>query len=615
MPSEKIMYNRVMSSIKRNLRSRIVFLNVLILFIMLIIIAGVAITYILQSHRKNTLEQLDLMGYNISYSVQQHINTMSEVSLQIAFNTTVIDFMKQIELQDRKSNIFSRNITDRTKFSKLFLSYLIKDNSVQRIIVFNDYSDYIYAGNVVAYDYNKIPLYDYSRKYAEVFSQRRPFYKELQEYDLLNPVDNNSYFVFTRPILEYASTQQTPSGYVQLFMPIRMLCATIDTLPTNTTAYIIDNTTNNVIYKNGSEIDPFLYTLPNNTTKKIQDTYIHKSNMANTNFAVIIVQEDSYILTLTLLIFSIASTVIFFIIFLAYRLQSNVIKKVLSPLTQLSQKLHDQQLNITKEVIQLEKDDDDELHKVTTAVNAILHQLYNSFDELLIAQRNEFNSYIFALHSQMDPHFIHNTLSVISSLSYEKNYKKIEEICQKLSSIIRYNSSAKETNTSTIKQELLAGQNYLELMKIRYEENLTWKIVDTESYKDTKVPKFIVQPLIENAFMHGLKHIEFPWCITIEVLSNNRKWQISVTDNGCGIDNGALQKINQNLEDVRNKVLKDILHDLEIGGLALTNIYARLYTKYGDNTIFALENHAERFTITVGGYYDNQKMTPTAIMP
>lgn len=231
----------------------------------------------------------------------------------------------------------------------------------------------------------------------------------------------------------------------------------------------------------------------------------------------------------------------------------------------------------------------------------LFHKLEKSKNEVIELKTSEMHAQILALQSQMNPHFLYNTLSVINASAIEENYEKTSELCTRLSSMLRYSSSFHE-NMVTLGEELQHARDYLALMKERFEDGFTYSINCDEELQQLFVPKVIFQPLIENSFQHGFKKKRPPWHIHINVLHIKEYWILEITDNGTGFHPDRLSQLKQRLHDYFENPSNSI-SSFEFGGLALLNILIRLKYLYKDKLIFNvinLENN-EGTTIQIGG--------------
>ena len=222
----------------------------------------------------------------------------------------------------------------------------------------------------------------------------------------------------------------------------------------------------------------------------------------------------------------------------------------------------------------------------------------------MISRVNEIQSQMYALQTQINPHFIHNILTIISAMSGTSEREKIPEICEKLSSMIRYNVSSSESRVD-LSSELFHAENYLELMKMRYEEKFQYSMSYVGEMPNFHLPRFIIQPLLENCFAHGFHNKEFPWKIDIQIYCSEECWEVQIRDNGCGMDQEELEKLELELLEMRNRDVKSLMKELKIGGLTIKNVYLRLFLAYGNNMIFDISNKSEGMCITVGENYEN----------
>ncbi len=243
---------------------------------------------------------------------------------------------------------------------------------------------------------------------------------------------------------------------------------------------------------------------------------------------------------------------------------------------------------------------------LTEAFDDMLSRLHNSMEENVKSKEHELRANMIALQSQMDPHFLFNMLSVIKAFSKENDTATIELVCDYLSSILRYISNYLD-HTATIGDELAHAENYLKLMKIRYEENFSYTI-HNNAFPDIstmQIPKLVLQPILENCFKHGFKKTLPPWQITIHCYCvNHYDWVISVSDNGIGFDEASRKKLYEKVDEFSQSPI-DSLESFKIGGMGLVNTLIRLKLKYKENFFFQLDNlEAGGTCISIGGRLD-----------
>jgi sensor histidine kinase YesM len=136
-----------------------------------------------------------------------------------------------------------------------------------------------------------------------------------------------------------------------------------------------------------------------------------------------------------------------------------------------------------------------------------------------------------ALHSKVNPHFLYNALNSIADLSITDG-KKARKMTVALADLFRYSINYSSNNYSTVKEEVEMAEVYLVIEKIRFEDQLNCTISVDDELKHYLVPRFILQPLIENAVKHGLKATGQITEIELEIKKNEEGFIMIVADNG-----------------------------------------------------------------------------------
>ncbi len=192
--------------------------------------------------------------------------------------------------------------------------------------------------------------------------------------------------------------------------------------------------------------------------------------------------------------------------------------------------------------------------------------LYSSFekmndriDELIrleyISQINEKQARLEALQAQIDPHFLYNTLQIISGIAIERDVLEIEQINNSLSSILRY-SLNKQKSVVELSEELQNVKNYMEIQKYRYGDRIDLRIELSEKILCCYVPVFALQLAVENSIKHGLEKKIGVEIIEIFDSVEDGKSILCVRDNGAGIEDGRLKEIQEMLLGKAGKITK-----------------------------------------------------------
>jgi signal transduction histidine kinase len=136
-----------------------------------------------------------------------------------------------------------------------------------------------------------------------------------------------------------------------------------------------------------------------------------------------------------------------------------------------------------------------------------------------------------ALHSKINPHFLYNSLNSIAGLA-KTDANKTEHMALLLSKLFRYAINKEQSDWSTLAEELEMATIYLEIEKIRFDDKLTFTIDLPSEMRDMQIPRFMIQPLVENAIKHGISQMVTKGEVGISIRKSDQGIEISVNDNG-----------------------------------------------------------------------------------
>lgn len=193
------------------------------------------------------------------------------------------------------------------------------------------------------------------------------------------------------------------------------------------------------------------------------------------------------------------------------------------------------------------------------------------------------------LQSQVDPHFLFNTLNAILVVCKKHRYEHVTEIIRSLSQILRRLLSWKD-DLVTIEEEISFIKMYLQIEKFRFQDRFTYEIDIDPRILTCRIPKMSIQTLVENACKHGLQSVKGDRRIHISAGLDDRYLIIKVKDNGIGMDAAKL-----------NSILKNLHVEEEAGeSIGLRNVYKRLNLFYKDRSLFMIDSKAyEQTSVTI----------------
>ncbi len=229
------------------------------------------------------------------------------------------------------------------------------------------------------------------------------------------------------------------------------------------------------------------------------------------------------------------------------------------------------QQEIRRTIHALEQQSEMEKHLLEKEVEAA--QMQRKLQEIRFAQ----------LQSQIKPHFLFNTLSTIAALAREEGAPLSENLILRLSSFFRYSLESGEAIV-TLGRELQLLQDYIELQETRYGDRIIFEVIADPALNHTKIPKFILQPLVENSIVHGLKECSEQGRVRVRTRRTRQGITITVTDNGCGFQTGGSRPAGKDRQSV-----------------GLENISERMRLNGGRVDVFSMTGVGTSVRILVGG--------------
>ena len=253
-----------------------------------------------------------------------------------------------------------------------------------------------------------------------------------------------------------------------------------------------------------------------------------------------------------------------------------LLKKLTQPIYQLINKLtlvqnghFDQKLAVNGSY---------EIKQLVNVYNDMIDELQKYFDKIIEEEKVKRKFELQALQYQINPHFIYNTLTAIKMLVYEGNNEKVIQALDSFIQLLR-STLSNHDDFHSIEEEEKILKHYIQILKLRYGENIHTTILMNPTIKDALIPKMIIQPLIENAYLHAFNNQQ-TGNITVFIQPVNNNLQIEILDNGQGFDVNKLSSQSNGL------------HYTKIG---MKNIENKLINLYGENIKFVINS-----TINVG---------------
>ncbi|WP_165452692.1 sensor histidine kinase [Paenibacillus thalictri] len=220
-----------------------------------------------------------------------------------------------------------------------------------------------------------------------------------------------------------------------------------------------------------------------------------------------------------------------------------------------------------------------EFHFLFTRFNEMAAEIQDLIEKVYAEKLRSREATLKQLQSQINPHFFYNCLFFIVSMSRLGENKAVEAMATNLGDYYRYTTRV-ENQASTLREELGLVRNYLTIQQLR--QQIHYTIAIPEEMLDLPIPRLLLQPLVENAIIHGLEPLDEDGMIAIEGEPSGNGFRITVEDSGVGLAEGRLQEL-------RGKICEPLTEEM---GCGLWNVHQRVVHMFGEGSGLELRHSA-----------------------
>jgi len=220
---------------------------------------------------------------------------------------------------------------------------------------------------------------------------------------------------------------------------------------------------------------------------------------------------------------------------------------------------------------EVDSSDSNEIGMLSKSFNIMTRKIQELMEENVLEQKLKRKSELKALQSQINPHFLYNTLDSIIWMSESGKNQEVVLMTSSLARLLRQ-SISNEDEIVTISSEIGYTKSYLTIQKMRYKDKLEFEIEINEDIQNESIVKLVLQPLVENAIYHGIKYKEGKGLIKITGYREDNDVIIRIEDNGKGMDQESLKHIFDKKENNEHG-----------SGVGVNNVNNRLKLYYGSN--------------------------------
>lgn len=532
----------------------------------LVVVLGMAIALMWTLTINLTLdkEQQSMRSYltNTLFSIDDRIKDLGRASVvavsddrvqEILIHFDSYDKRRRLEAADYLQKLFLGTVSSRNEITSLFLFdnvKLIQKYSLASVSIrsgFSIESDEWFLNNL-----RDIPLLPNGTRLMGC--QPSSF---LYTTTLSNPFDN-AYFIVLREINSFSPFRRI--GY----MMVAARMTTLDKIATNTidpdARYVLTDQQGNVLcesqgryfYQPLSDAFPFLSGVSPNQPVELPfegqnclmlsrtssfsglTLYVYKPraliNRGATNAVIILVALSAAAVLLVMLITSL------------------LIRKTVRPITTLADAMESFSRTNTRPSVEIDAQDEakrltDAFNEMVTTINDLIFSEYEKTIQLQNTRLQQKETQLMYLRSQINPHFLYNTLDTIRIKASINGDEEVSGLIMKLVAFFRFGVGNTDPLVS-IRHEVKLMQIYLQLMQCRYPMLKDSYHLD-ERLMDALIPSFILQPLVENSLMHGLKAVNYEGEMSLTLRADGDDLLLELYDNGIGMPIDLIERFNR----------------------------------------------------------------------
>ena len=241
---------------------------------------------------------------------------------------------------------------------------------------------------------------------------------------------------------------------------------------------------------------------------------------------------------------------------------------------------------------------DQELLVIAETTNDMLDRLERNIHDIYQLELSQKDANMRALQAQINPHFMYNTLEFLRMYAVMENQNELADIIYEFSSLLRNNIS--DERETTLKQEVEFCRKYSYLCMVRYPKSIAYGFKIDPGLEEMRIPKFTLQPLVENYFAHGVDHRRTDNVISIKALKKEGYVEILVTDNGRGMPADKLAEIQDKLAQRTFEHTVDYSEKRQ--SIGIVNVHERFVLYFGDRydiNVESVEKEGVRYRITI----------------
>ncbi|HFI0143907.1 TPA: sensor histidine kinase [Streptococcus suis] len=242
-----------------------------------------------------------------------------------------------------------------------------------------------------------------------------------------------------------------------------------------------------------------------------------------------------------------------------------------------------QQIRGADRYLRLQTDNkEQEMYLISSEINQMLDAMDQSIQDIYRLQLAQKDANMRALQAQINPHFLYNTLEFFRMYAVSKQMDELGDMIYEFSSLLR--SSVTQTKMTTLAEELSFCEKHSYICQIRYPRSIAYAYQIEPGCEDVEIPRFVIQPLVENYFVHGVDLKRKDNALSVKAIKHGQDMEILIRDNGKGMDGATLETYQCLLAN------RELSQENRTQSIGLLNVHERFLLYFGERYQIQLES-------------------------
>ncbi|GLX66062.1 cache domain-containing sensor histidine kinase [Paenibacillus glycanilyticus] len=583
MKAKTILHNIVLLfSVRRSIQAQI-----FVSFLALSAIVLSAVTWIWYFNTAETIKHNAIQNAR-SNIVQAHNN------LEIVLK----DFVSIITLVSiDRTNVVG--VLERKQDQSAYIEFQLQKKLEDYLGSLFAYKSYITAVSIIGFNGEE---YNSGFPYRFVSYKDKPWFQDILAANgkpVFFKLESDDYTVAgttLKPVLVIGRTIKSNDkaiGVALLYAPYDIIRKVYDNGPQSATRFIVSDKQDQIIFESnpGGEIPPQFQ----DVVERDGQLYVKQRSAFSGWTTIGAVSVDSLIhdtVKLRNQMFGVIGLALVAVLFVSIIISRRITKNL--------RRLRDRMVKIDEGNLKYVKplQSKDEVGHLSQAFSEQMGQIYSLLEEVKRREQQKRKAEIKALQSQIDPHFLYNTLNTIQFLAQLQQVPNIREVTTSLIELLR-DMAKSDSEYTSLEDEITNLERYVNIQSYRLVQPFTVHYEIEEEARKYLIPRMLVQPLLENALIHGIEPVKHKGMISVKMLAEGNRLTIAVTDNGAGIPEDRLVRLaNMLTEPVEVSPGNGSSPHNRFSGLGVMNVAQRIRLLFGREYGLRIYSQQGLFTTT-----------------